>query len=1499
MMTNLKSNAEPSKDTLAPSSVSERNTILKPILYYIVFSSLWILFSDQLVTQLFSGPKQIEFASNIKGWFFILVTSGLLYVFLQRQREQLATTSYQLDFKVNAWQKIKLALVFITLMLVMPFIGYVYVSLQTPHIEQKEYSDLSTIANLEARQIENWLNEREADAHYLTVLTQLAESVNQLVKRQANPQDYSVINTRIKALTAIYDYNSVMVVDVNGRLLLGEGPHLELQSITLNLNARAIHTKQVQRSQLFRDDEGKVHLDWAVPITVKDGQKEHVVAVVLLRTVANNFLYPLIEAWPTASTTAETLLVRREGDSLQYLNNLRHLKHSQLTLKPRLGNDDLPATVAVKANKPGIALGRDYRDTPVLAAYRPVAGTDWHIVAKIDRDEVFAPLWQNLYWILLIGFAAIVIITDALWLLWRQQQRLQALALRAQRHESNQLLAALSENSSDAILIKDLAGRYLLVNPEAARAIGKPAEDIIGRSDDEIMPLAQAQALQTNDRQVLLGNILVTEEKIANIHGERTYSVIKTPMRDESGNIVGLFCVSRDVTAQKNLQIQLEQREALLMEALDISRMGNWTLDHQTGNLFLGAQVYELLEVEASQSVATYEVFLSVIHPDDRDMVDRTYKESIIKQTPYAVEYRLQMPDGRIKWVQERCHTTFDDSGQPLSSHGTVQDITERIKTNNDIATARDLLQQVIDTAPIRVFWKDSQSRYLGSNTLFAQDAGLRSSQDLIGKDDFQMVWSEQAAQYQADDHAVMASGVAKLFYEEQQTTAPGNEIWLRTSKVPLKNQQQQVIGLLGIYEDITEHKQAEAKFKFLSQLYAVLSHCNQAIVRCKNQEELFQQICHDTVIYSNMKMAWIGLVDNETQMVKPVAFYGDHDGYLDHIQISVDATSEIGQGPTGTAIRDGHPVWVQDFQQDTRVSAWSERAKNVGWRASASLPLRQNGKTVGAFMLYADMVDAFDEDIRNLLEVMAEDISDALDNLAGEAARKQIEKALLVSQSRLVAAQSYAGIGYWELYQDGTTVWSEQIYTLYGLSANLKPSFEVMAEILDGQDYALLMQSLQSSLITGKEHYAELKIHRLNDGAERWIECRGMIAIGDDGEPTKLSGFIQDVTERKQVQEVLRHSEERLQLVLRGSRDAPWDWNLATNELYYSPHWWAMLGYEDGELQVGEDLWEKVVHPEDLPKVNSAFDGVITGDSDTYEIEFRMQHKDGHYVPVLSRGFILRDANGTPLHVSGTNADLTERKRLEAARENALALLQKVASRVPGVLYQYRLRPDGSACFPYASDGIRDIYRVSPQDVIDDASPALALIHPDDFNAVVASIQHSAKNLTQWRHEYRAKYGDGTIHWLFGNAVPEREPDGATLWHGFITDITERKASEVMLRKLSQAVEQSPESIVISDINANIEYVNEAFLTATGYAREEVLGKNSKMLQSGKTPAKTYKEMWSTLSSGELWKGEFINRTKDGQEFTEYAIISPLREPDGNIQHYVAVKEDITEKNA
>ena len=187
-------------------------------------------------------------------------------------------------------------------------------------------------------------------------------------------------------------------------------------------------------------------------------------------------------------------------------------------------------------------------------------------------------------------------------------------------------------------------------------------------------------------------------------------------------------------------------------------------------------------------------------------------------------------------------------------------------------------------------------------------------------------------------------------------------------------------------------------------------------------------------------------------------------------------------------------------------------------------------------------------------------------------------------------------------------------------------------------------------------------------------------------------------------------------------------------------------------------------------------------------------------------------------------------RRDLEATRDQALLRLHKIANRVPGMVYQYLLRPDGSSCLPFASDAIREIYRVSPQEVREDASKAFSNHHPDDYDGVVASIEQSARDLTPWVYEYRVKFDDGTVRCLLGNAVPDRQEDGAVLWHGFITDVTERNQIKRTLAESAESyrtlVEWTPEPIAVHR-DGKLVFVNPAATAMFGAtSAQELVGR-------------------------------------------------------------------------
>jgi PAS domain S-box-containing protein len=168
----------------------------------------------------------------------------------------------------------------------------------------------------------------------------------------------------------------------------------------------------------------------------------------------------------------------------------------------------------------------------------------------------------------------------------------------------------------------------------------------------------------------------------------------------------------------------------------------------------------------------------------------------------------------------------------------------------------------------------------------------------------------------------------------------------------------------------------------------------------------------------------------------------------------------------------------------------------------------------------------------------------------------------------------------------------------------------------------------------------------------------------------------------------------------------------------------------------------------------------------------------------VMSQLELRRQARELTATLARREADLQALRGLQEALAEREQRLARVTAHVPGVVYQYVLRPDGTSYLGYASEGMRDIFRMAPEDVRDDATPMLALVHPDDLDRLVASIQASAADLTPWDCEYRVRFGPEDLRWLHGRSMPERLADGSTRWHGLISDITARKAAEQLQRE-------------------------------------------------------------------------------------------------------------------
>ncbi|TWI68581.1 PAS domain S-box-containing protein/diguanylate cyclase (GGDEF)-like protein [Desulfobotulus alkaliphilus] len=311
---------------------------------------------------------------------------------------------------------------------------------------------------------------------------------------------------------------------------------------------------------------------------------------------------------------------------------------------------------------------------------------------------------------------------------------------------------------------------------------------------------------------------------------------------------------------------------------------------------------------------------------------------------------------------------------------------------------------------------------------------------------------------------------------------------------------------------------------------------------------------------------------------------------------------------------------------------------------------------------------------------------------------------------------------------------------------------------------------------LEGKDVHSryEMKILR-KDGGVRWVELslgtllyRGMISS---------AGTVFDVTERKELEEKLRISEETFRAMVENANDIIFSMDMDGVLTYVSPNWTEILGHDVSHVR-GQSF-TAFMHPDDLAAGYAFLDLIYDTRKKQGGISYRVTHRDGGWRWHTSNASPFFDGEGHIAGIHGIARDITDIKYAAESRETALAMLNKVAANIPGAIYQFRIRPDGSYHFPYASERVQEIFGVHPEELMEDASPAFNAMHPDDLGSLMESILDSAANLSLWQNEFRVRRANGAYRWFSGQSVPELQDDGAILWHGYFADIQDWKDAE------------------------------------------------------------------------------------------------------------------------
>jgi len=441
---------------------------------------------------------------------------------------------------------------------------FLFFRYQVNQIRENKYAEISAIARLKSDEIVRWLNERYSDADYFSRSGELKSIIRKAEKGTNDTTLQKEFNLLFKRMKENHHYADISVADLNGHLLYSfDGPHLHADSGIMSI------VSSVQKSQkiLLHDfslspDSQLIHLDIAAPVQIDNKNR-----LILIFTIdPHTFLYPLVQSWPTPSKTSETLLLRKEGDSVLYLNQLKHAPWAALRLRQLLTDKSVPPQDAVSGKLESFK-GEDYAGRQVIADIRAIHGTPWLMVAKIDKSEVFSELTFRIVLQALMVLLLLLFITALAAFLYSRRQKdfYEKLFLREQEFRMAQEEFRITLYSiGDAVIITNPEGNIRHMNMAAEKLTGWKESEASGRHFEEVFAIVHEKSRESPDnpiKRVLQEGILADQFNstllVAKDGRKIPVSESGAIVYDQNNRISGVVLVFHDITSRKDAEAEI------------------------------------------------------------------------------------------------------------------------------------------------------------------------------------------------------------------------------------------------------------------------------------------------------------------------------------------------------------------------------------------------------------------------------------------------------------------------------------------------------------------------------------------------------------------------------------------------------------------------------------------------------------------------------------------------------------------------------------------------------------------------------------------------------------------------------------------------------------------------------------------------------------------------------------------------------------------------------
>ncbi|MGC9029328.1 MAG: PAS domain S-box protein [Desulfomonilaceae bacterium] len=693
-------------------------------------------------------------------------------------------------------------------------LAVIYYKVEVRAAWEKAHDQLHAVAALKADQIQKWRKERIAGLRMLVGSPFFSKAARELLK---NPDDAALgaaVRQRLQVICDAYRYQDAILLNADMRVILSlkQDPHLLAPEAQETIEG-ALKNNRIVFGDFYRCSLcGGVHIDVAAALADDRG---HPVGVVVFRINPEAELYPLIQSWPAASETAETLLVRKEGDYVLFLNELRHRKGTALALAIPLARTDITAVQALGGQERFVE-AKDYRGVDVLADIRPIPGSPWVMIAKVDKDEILSELRYRAG--VAAVFALILIISSgaAIGYLFirRQKSMYQDLyAAEKQASEAKDEFLITLRSIADAVITTDAQGRVRYMNPAAEDLTGWTASEAQGQPLSEVFHILHektGQPVQNPVDQALeTGSVvaLANETVLISKHARQLpIADSAAPIRDETGAVIGVVLVFRDQTERRATQNALRQSKELAERYLDISAQIVLSLDAEGKIVMINNSGCQLLGYQREELLGK-DWFETCLSEADRGSVREVFnklmqgKEQVVSAFECPVLRKDKSPRV-ILW-----HNTIlkDEQGRPTGVLGSGEDITDRKQAEEGVRRARQDWEDIFQAISHPTIIIDQNHSILDANKAVLTRTGM-SVEELRGTKCYELFHKSSEPPADCPAEVLVRSGIATTV--EMEMEALGG--YFLVSCTPVLDEAGQLRKIIHIATDITDRRRME-----------------------------------------------------------------------------------------------------------------------------------------------------------------------------------------------------------------------------------------------------------------------------------------------------------------------------------------------------------------------------------------------------------------------------------------------------------------------------------------------------------------------------------------------------------------------------------------------------------------------------------------------------------------------------------------------------------------